>query len=225
LAYLTSSKLVASAFESRAAHHNHAIHVVLGKKENNDVESLILKLDVAGIPIGWVSQEEGALLYCRDQVAWEAGTEVLRLRGGINRTTGRRSVLDINSIVATRGSDRSASTLNDVPALTNAGLFQRDGYLCLYCGEELPVRLLTRDHVVPLSRGGEDSWENVVSSCRACNHRKADRLLDEIGMKLIAVPYAPNRAEGLILANRRILADQMMFLSGRVGRGSRMRRG
>jgi len=193
--------------------------------ENNNVESLILKLDVAGIPIGWVSHEEGALLYCRDQVAWEAGSEVVRLRGGINRVTGCRSVLEINSIVATRSRDRAANTMIDVPALTNAGLFRRDGYICLYCGEELPVRLLTRDHVAPLSRGGKDTWENVVSSCRACNHRKADRLLDELGMKLLAVPYVPNRAEGLILANRRILADQMMFLSGRVGHGSRMREG
>lgn len=184
---------------------------------------LILKLDVAGIPIGWVSQEEGALLYCRDQVAWEAGSEVVRLRGGTNRVTGRQSVLDINSIVATRSRDRAENAMGAVPALTNAALFSRDGYLCLYCGETLPARLLTRDHVVPLSRGGKDTWENVASACRACNQRKDDRLLEELGMKLLAVPYVPNRAEGLILANRRILADQMAFLRGKVGRGSRLK--
>jgi hypothetical protein len=187
--------------------------------------AMILKLDVAGIPIGWVSHEEGALLYCRDQVAWEAGSEVVRLRGGINRRTGLRSVLDVNSIVATRSRD-PANTLNsDLPALTNARLFRRDGRLCMYCGTELPDRLLTRDHVVPLSKGGLDVWENVVTACRACNHRKADSFLEDISMSLLAVPYVPNRAEGLILENRRILTDQMAFLQAKVGRGSRLRKG
>ena len=89
--------------------------------------------------------------------------------------------------------------------------------MCLYCGEELPPRLLTRDHVVPVSAGGRDEWNNVVTACRACNQRKANLSLERIGMRLLAVPYAPNRAEGLILENRRILADQMAFLRTRVG--------
>ena len=83
---------------------------------------------------------------------------------------------------------------------------------------------MTRDHVQPVSRGGRDVWENVVSACRRCNHRKDDRTLAEaerIGMRLLAVPYRPNRAEGLILENRRILADQMAFLAARIGSGSR----
>jgi 5-methylcytosine-specific restriction endonuclease McrA len=185
----------------------------------------ILQLDVTGTPMAWVTQEEGALLYCRDQVVWEAGTEVVRLRGGVNRVSGHRSTLDVNSIVATRGRDPHASKRSRVPALTNAGLFQRDDFMCLYCGTALPPHLLTRDHVVPLSRGGRDTWENTVAACRPCNHRKDDRLLDELRMTLLAVPYVPNKAEGLILANRRILADQMAFLQRKVGRGSRMKRG
>lgn len=182
---------------------------------------LILKLDVAGRPVGWLTQEQGALLYCRDQVAWEAGTTFVRLRGGVSGRTGLRSVLDVNTIVATRAVDRGAIDALQTPALTNAALFRRDDCTCLYCGAVLPARLLTRDHVVPLSRGGRDVWENVVTACRACNHRKADRLLAELPMRLLAVPYAPNRAEGLMLANRRILADQMAFLQARVGRSSR----
>ena len=93
--------------------------------------------------------------------------------------------------------------------------------MCLYCGDYLYDCELTRDHVVPVSRGGTDTWENVVTACRLCNSRKVDMSLKEIeaiGMRLLAVPYAPNRAEGLILENRNILGDQMEFLRDLAGR-------
>ncbi|MGI9301914.1 MAG: HNH endonuclease, partial [Gammaproteobacteria bacterium] len=63
----------------------------------------------------------------------------------------------------------------------------------------------------------------VVTACRPCNQRKDNRKLEELGMRLLAVPYAPNRAEALIMANRRTLADQMAFLRARVGKTSRLR--
>ncbi len=183
----------------------------------------VLKLDVGGRPVAWITREEGALLYCRDQVAWEAGSENMVLRGGISRMTGLRTILRVNSIVATKSVDKGADNWAGTPALTNLRLFRRDNSMCLYCGERLPPRLLTRDHVVPVSSGGRDEWENVVSACRPCNHRKDNHALEAINMRLLAVPYAPNRAEGLILENRRILSDQMAFLSTRVGAGSRLR--
>ena len=186
------------------------------------MDALILKLDLAGRPVRWVSREEGALLYCRDQVAWEAGSEVVRLWGGTNQASGQRSFLDVNSIVAVRSVDPTRIDAK-VPGLTNRGLFRRDEFMCLYCGEQMTPRLLTRDHIRPLSRGGEDCWENAVTACRSCNQRKGDQLLDELGWKLLALPYAPNAAEGLILLNRKILADQMEFLRGRVGQESRLR--
>lgn len=183
----------------------------------------VLKLDVGGRPLAWISREAGALLYCKELVAWEAGVEETVLRGGISRRTGLRSTIRVNSIVATRSPNRAADRSGAVPALSNARLFCRDDYMCLYCGEVLPTGRLTRDHVVPVSAGGLDEWENVVTACRPCNHRKDNLPLDDVNMRLLAVPYAPNRAEGLILENRRILADQMAFLSTRVGRTSRMR--
>ncbi|MEM9057333.1 MAG: HNH endonuclease, partial [Pseudomonadota bacterium] len=164
-----------------------------------------------------------ALLYCREQVAWEAGNAEIVLRGGYSRRTGQRSTLRVNSIVATTSVDKGADDWGGTPALTNARLFRRDEYLCLYCGEHLPPSLLTRDHVVPVSAGGRDVWENVVTACRPCNHRKDNHALADCGLRLLAVPYAPNRAEGLILENKRILADQMAFLRTRVGSGSRLR--
>ena len=182
----------------------------------------ILKLNIAGRPLSWITREEGALLYCRDQVAWEAGIEFVRLRGGTSRVTGRRSVLFVSTIVAANGGAGEYDLLNDVPALTNKNLFARDKHMCLYCGDYLYDCELTRDHVVPVSRGGTDTWENVVTACRACNHYKDDRLIDEIGMRLLAVPYAPNRAEGLILENRHILGDQMEFLKGHASKRAKL---
>ena len=196
---------------------------IAGSFNEDRTVNRVLKLDVGGQPIAWISREDGALLYCRDQVAWEAGTEQYVLRGGYSRRTGLRSVLRVNSIVATTSVDKSMRAAEGRPTLTNARLFRRDGYMCLYCGEVLPAQLLTRDHVIPLSAGGRDEWENVVAACQPCNHRKDCHSLESVGMRLLAVPYVPNRAEGLILENRRILADQMEFLRNRIGRASRFR--
>ena len=182
----------------------------------------ILKLNIAGRPVSWITREEGALMYCRDQVAWEAGIEFVRLRGGVSRVTGQRSVLFVSTIVAANGGAREYDLLNDVPPLTNKNLFARDKHMCLYCGDYLYDCELTRDHVVPASRGGTDTWENVVTACRTCNHFKADKLLDEIGMRLLAVPYAPNRAEGLVLENRHILGDQMEFLKAHASKRAKL---
>ena len=70
-----------------------------------------------------------------------------------------------------------------VPALTNEHLFLRDGHRCAYCGRhrrELGQReRLTRDHLVPRSKGGTDRWLNVVTACSSCNHQKNDRLVED----------------------------------------------
>ncbi|MBI2855035.1 MAG: HNH endonuclease [Chloroflexi bacterium] len=76
---------------------------------------------------------------------------------------------------------------------TRTEIFSRDRYTCQYCGKE--TRDLTLDHVVPRRRGGEHKWENVVSACAACNHRKAGRTPTEAGMRLRQQPYAPRDSD------------------------------
>src|ERR1700716_3610976 len=71
--------------------------------------------------------------------------------------------------------------------MTRAALMHRDRYRCGYCG----ARAETIDHVVPRSRGGEHSWENCVASCAPCNHRKADKLLSELGWTLRSPLVSP----------------------------------
>jgi len=73
--------------------------------------------------------------------------------------------------------------------LTRFEIFRRDHYTCQYCGKE--TRQLTLDHVIPRYRGGQHSWENVVSACVACNRRKAGRTPGEAGMRLLNRPSLP----------------------------------
>ena len=73
--------------------------------------------------------------------------------------------------------------------MTRREVFQRDRYACQYCGRQ--TRDLTLDHVIPRHRGGLHVWENLVSACKVCNHRKAGRTPQEARMHLIREPFRP----------------------------------
>lgn len=181
---------------------------------------LILGLDVSGRPVEWLPWQDAVCLYVRDQIAWTAGNSVFAIRGGINQRTKHRSELELNSIIAVRGA-RASMIESHTPHLTNRELFRRDRHMCLYCGHYFNTSELTRDHVVPFALGGSDTWENVVSACKPCNQEKGCRSPEAASMPLLALPYAPSRIEYLILANRRILADQMAFLQAHTPRHPR----
>lgn len=72
--------------------------------------------------------------------------------------------------------------------VTRRNLYQRDGYRCGYCGHKFRAEELTLDHVIPKSRGGSGSWENLVSACGGCNRRKDNRTPEEAGMPLLHRP-------------------------------------
>jgi len=105
------------------------------------------------------------------------------------------------------------------PPLNNQTLFRRDAYLCLYCGARFTYSLLSRDHVTPFSRGGHDTWKNVVSACRRCNNAKASRTPEQAGMQLL-LPPAAFRADRRVMPEYMFLqaptcvADQMNHLIG-----------
>ncbi|ALN92466.1 HNH endonuclease [Lysobacter gummosus] len=181
----------------------------------------LLSLDAHGRVLDWMNWQEASCLYARGAVAWTLGDPCLEVHGGINRFTGERSVLELHPIVAARGHARPGA-LDPTPALTNAALFARDGHLCMYCGHDFHRPHLTRDHVVPVSKGGRDIWENVVAACFACNSRKGNRTPQQASMPLLAVPYRPSWVEHLILSNRNILADQMAFLKNQLPKNARL---
>ena len=173
---------------------------------------LILRLDASGLPMQWIPWQRAVCLYTRDLVIWTAGENMFSLSGGTSRATGKPSIIVINSIIAIKRPKTVPYLHRDNPPLNNYELFRRDSQICLYCGQRWKTSSLTRDHVVPKSLGGKDIWSNVVTACRACNTKKGGRTPEKAGMRLLAIPYAPNWAEFLALSNRRILADQMEFL-------------
>ncbi len=175
------------------------------------MNSKVLRLNKAGTPIAWLSWQETATLLVKDQVLWSIGDTTRTVRGGYNKS-GIRSELNLPSIIACDG---RVDTHTFTPALSNELLFARDQQLCLYCGVEHPTKDLSRDHVMPTSRGGRDIWTNCVTACRRCNNRKGSLTPEEANMHLLAVPFAPNRHEFFYLSNRDVLADQMEFLKAR----------
>jgi len=180
----------------------------------------ILRLNVAGQPVEWLHWQEATCLYARGAVVWTLGETIREVTGGISRLTGLRSTIDLQSIIACAGHIFQKPRL--IPPLTNRALFRRDLHACLYCGVTFGDRELTRDHIVPKSRGGRDIWTNVVSACKRCNQRKGCRTPEEAHMEILAVPYQPNNAEWLALINSdRIRGDQMNFLKAQFSSNAR----
>lgn len=183
---------------------------------------LILTLDFHGVPHRWVTWQQACFYYAKNLVAWTLGREAFTVHGGISRMTGERSSITGHTIIAIKGKAMAAKGFNQVPPLNNRELFRRDRHICAYCGGEFNFLRLTRDHITPVSRGGRDTWMNVVAACRHCNGVKRNRTPDESGLQLVYAPYVPNKAEYLILTNRKILADQMEFLVQHVAATSRV---
>jgi len=99
--------------------------------------------------------------------------------------------------------------------VTNTFLFARDSYKCQYCGRHVtefrPREALTRDHLVPLSRGGTNEWTNVITACSPCNTRKGNRLPEEIGMHPLTNPVEPHFVH-LSWAVRRLTPIQARYI-------------
>jgi len=187
-----------------------------------DLSHQVLRTDVSGMPLEWVGYQDAVRLYHLEQVAYTCGTLLYRVHGGICAKTGQRSIIEVNSIIATLGHNRALSKFRDryIPPLNNPALFKRDSHVCLYCGETFHHPELSRDHVTPVIQGGQDIWNNVVTACRRCNNHKAGRTPEQAGMQLLAVPFTPTHAEYIFLQGRRVLADQMEFLRAHFPRSS-----
>lgn len=179
-----------------------------------DLTHEVLRTDISGMPLEWIDYQDAARLYYLGQVAYTCGTALYEIHGGINARSGRRSIIQVNSIIATYGNNHALNKARAqyTPPLNNPTLFRRDAYLCLYCGQRFPPRELSRDHVQPVSRGGRDTWTNVVTACKRCNHHKAGRSPEQADLELLAVPFTPTHAEYIYLKGKRVLADQMEFL-------------
>jgi hypothetical protein len=185
----------------------------------------ILKLDVSGMPLEWITLEEAVMYYAKDMVIFELGNPVTTFRGGYNRVTNLQSEITANSIIGVKGFPDKKMAKPSTPKLTNESLFERDRHVCAYCGESFHSNHLTREHIVPRWMNGPDDWMNVVTACKDCNNSKGGKTLEESKMTLLYSPYVPDRYEDFILrqGTRTILADQMEFLLRKVNKNSRLK--
>lgn len=188
----------------------------------NELSQQVLRTDAAGMPLEWINYQEAVRFYHTGRVAYFLGSPLYRLRGGINALTGLRSEIEVNAIVATHGTNKTL-TSDYIPPLSNRTLFKRDGHVCLYCGQRFMTSMLSRDHVTPISKGGADIWQNVVTACKRCNNHKAGRTPEQAGIELLAIPFRPTHAEYIYLKGKRVLADQMNFLRAHFPRKSPLR--
>jgi 5-methylcytosine-specific restriction endonuclease McrA len=184
----------------------------------------ILIIDSQGQPVRWALMQRAARYYASGKVVTDLGENLFGMAGGLQEATGLRSEFLTSSIVMIRGRHRIPFGHAHV-GLTKHRLFARDRQVCAYCGGHFAELDLTVEHILPVSRGGRHEWTNVVTACRSCNTRKGSRRPEEANMPLLYVPYAVCRNEGFILSNRRILADQMMFLQASLPRHSRWAHG
>ena len=181
----------------------------------------VLALDVTGTPRQWVSNNVAIGYHGQKKVAWSLGEIVARYRGGW-RKDGSRSYLETTSIIAVKGTNFDISRYTEV-LLSNKTLFGRDRNVCAYCGKHFQnYHNLSRDHILPKSKGGTNTWMNVVTACKNCNQKKGNKTLKEARMELLYLPYAPNHFENMILQNRNIISDQMEYLLAGVPKHSRI---
>ena len=182
----------------------------------------VLGLDVSGNPRAWLSFEDAITYHAKSQVAWTHGADIFTARGGYQKS-GIQSQITTTSIIAIRAA--SGFTLDkihkDLP-VSNQLLFRRDQFRCGFCGKEFHPKNLSRDHIIPKSRGGLDIWTNLVSACKACNCEKDNFLLSECGMVLLHKPYAPTRAELLFTQNHCMTDDQFEYMVPMLPKYSRM---
>jgi 5-methylcytosine-specific restriction endonuclease McrA len=198
------------------------------------MEQKILALDRSYRPLSWIHPDVAITAEYTGGVLDHLGEEIILYRGGTNRLTGKETTVATSSIIVVDG-EPSMKKWNRPPVLTNDALFQRDRCVCAYCAGVFREKDLTRDHIIPVSKGGQDVWMNVVASCKPCNGLKGNIMPGEKlphgmwspqgsqVMDPVYVPYVPCKAEQLIMKNKKILADQMAFLMDRVANKDRSR--
>ena len=137
-----------------------------------------LVLNASDQPLAVVTAQRAVVLVLKDKA------EVVVPNGAVFRS--ERYAIDSPAVVRLRYFVRVP--FRPRAPLTRRAVFARDGHSCQYCGA--PAENL--DHVIPRSRGGPHSWENVVASCRRCNSKKENRMPEDVGYRLKRPPYVPS---------------------------------
>jgi 5-methylcytosine-specific restriction endonuclease McrA len=155
-----------------------------------------LVLNVTHQPLAVVPARRAVVLVLKEKA------EVLVPNGQIFRS--EKIELDAPSVLRLRNFVKSPHRSH--APLTRRAVFARDEWTCQYCGRTAE----NLDHVVPRSRGGTHTWDNVVAACRRCNSRKENRLIEDVGLRLARQPVPPR--DGFRLSLGRLEPEWEPFL-------------
>lgn len=175
----------------------------------------ILVVDVGGTPKYWIERRDAILYAVKEDIVWIPPTATKEtVYGGMCLATGEQSQVEIASIIAINGPMLAKLMAGSIrtPKVSNKALFARDHHRCAYCGNYFDTELLTKDHIKPKTNGGKNTWTNLITSCKPCNGRKADRTPERAGMPLKYKPYVPSPIEYLWFRNRSMADEQIKYL-------------
>ena len=147
------------------------------------LDGRVLLLNQTYEPLGTVSVARAVIMTIKETVTVEEldGERVLRsarTRYPVPSVIRRRDYINVRQRREASGMKRTR-------------IYMRDKFRCQYCGERKALKQLNYDHVIPRVKGGKTVWENIVTSCYACNDKKGCRTPEEAGMKLLRKPFKP----------------------------------
>ena len=143
-----------------------------------------LVLNCAGSPIDIATWEESITEYLKGNAIILAEYDDLFIHTGINKSTGIQGCFRVPSVIQKHKAPVEKKQLVKLLPLTPENLLKRDKFKCCYCHTKLTISTVTCEHVYPESLGGLTDWANCRACCSACNNKKGNKLLSELGWKL-----------------------------------------
>lgn len=169
---------------------------------------LVLVLDI-GYQVIDVCTVKNAMKLIAKGRAETVEHDVEPMYSGVKKTNGQRNVHERPTIIRVIN---SIKYFTKQVSVTRTHVFKRDGHRCAYCSNVFDTKHLTVDHVIPKSRNGGYTWDNLVTSCRRCNSKKDDRTPEEAGMRLAFKPYRPSFSQFLKYMNGEVRRGWELYL-------------
>lgn len=159
----------------------------------------ILKVDSSGLPIAFIDPKKALKYFVKDKILSQSGVVLKKFHGGISKETKKESQFNCHSIIMIKDKHQSRNFFNNIPSIDSKILFLRDLHICAYCGDEFKPHLLNIDHIISKYNNGSNTWNNVITSCKICNAKKANKTLKQANMNKHYDEYVPTRFEFMIL--------------------------
>lgn len=170
----------------------------------------VLKLNSAYMPLEIISWQVAVELWTKNKAEildtyedriLHTGNQFVKPKYGVNDTfihslydeklESWKTAMEMPAVIRLLDFVSPKKHIKFFESFTRQNVYDRDGGKCMYCGEHVSRNKFTFDHVIPKSRGGKTTWQNIVVSCLKCNSKKDNKTAEEAGMKLIQKPFAP----------------------------------